>query len=170
MKVKSAVTIALLLFVAASIVVLVVKSLRPDSGGAVATDLAAADKADGPGPAVSDGVVVYYFHGSERCPTCEKMEANTREAIENGFADLLEDGSVVLREVNYESPGSEHYVRDYAIPAPAPAVVVVRMQGGKQQAWNNLERAFELAITSDKQTFIEYVQRETRAVKNGSTL
>ncbi|OHB66948.1 MAG: hypothetical protein A2V70_08650 [Planctomycetes bacterium RBG_13_63_9] len=156
MKPKSVVTILLLVFVGASIVILVVKNLANTA-------------AAGGESAITDGVVVYYFHGTERCATCQNMEANTREAIQTRFADRLKDESIALVEIDYQAPGNEHYVRDFELPAPAPAVVLECRKGGRQQAWKKLDRAFELAGTSDKKTFVEYVQQETTAFLEGST-
>ena len=160
MKPRHLVTIALLLFVGASVIVLAVKSLQstPPNGTAESQN----SGSDVKSPA--DGVIVYYLHGKRRCSTCEAMEANTREAIETGFADQLAGGSLVLREIDYEATGNKHYVQDFSIPAPAPTVVVERLQGGKRETWKNLDRAFELMMTADKETFIEYVQNQTRAL------
>lgn len=169
MNPKNALTFGLLLFVAASIVVLAVKALGPGpemKGPGRQFSGTSSDE----GVSLTDGVVVYYLHGEQRCPTCRAMEANTRAAIERGFADRLNDGSMVIREVNYEAAGNEHYVRDFAIPAPAPAVVVERIRGGKQQEWKNLDRAFELTLTADKKAYMEYVRQETKAVVDGPVL
>jgi hypothetical protein len=153
MKAKRVVTVVLLVFVVASVAALVVKNLQKGEAAAVG---------------VSDGVVVYYLHGKERCETCMNMEANTREAIEAGFADRLREGSMAIVEIDYDAAGNEHYARDFEIPAPAPAVVLERRAGGEQQAWKNLDQAFELAMTADKQTFVEYVQQETKDFLKGA--
>ena len=51
---------------------------------ATTTDTAAAE--------LADKVIAYYLHGHRRCATCIKLEAYTKEAIETGFAELLEQG------------------------------------------------------------------------------
>jgi len=39
-------------------------------------------------------VVVYYFHGTMRCPTCYKLEQYSKEAIETNFKDALASGKL----------------------------------------------------------------------------
>ena len=99
MSMKEALTNSLLMFVAATCVVLIVKSLSwaPQT----------------PQVAVQDGVKVYYLHGNIRCPTCRTIEAYAQEAVETGFADELKSGKVQWQVINYESPGNEHYALEY---------------------------------------------------------
>jgi hypothetical protein len=167
MKAKSAVTTALLLFVAASIGVLTVKSLRQRPAAAPAGEhaatAAAAANALEPAPTLADGVVVYGFHGTVRCPTCREIEAGAHQALESGFAEQLKDGQIVWRVVNYEQPGNEHFATDYKLIAPT--VVLVRMVRGQQQQWKNLDRVWELV--GDDAAFIKYIQEETETMLNG---
>ena len=93
---KNILSVGLLLFVAASIAVLVVKSLQQGP------------PADAWSPP-SDGVVAYYFHGKVRCVTCKSIEAFAHEAIQSGFAEQLGQRRIVWRVVNYEQPGNEHF-------------------------------------------------------------
>jgi len=167
MKAKSAITTALLLFVAASIGVLTVKSLRqpstPSPAGDLATTAAGTAAAAEPAPPITDGIVVYGFHGTVRCPTCREIEAGAHQALESGFAKQLKDGQVVWRVVNYEQPGNEHFQTDYQLIAPT--VVLVRMANGQQQKWKNLDRVWELV--GDAAAFTAYIQKETQAMLNG---
>jgi len=56
-------------------------------------------------PSVSDRTVVaYYFHGNFRCPTCRKIEALSREAVESGFPEDLKAGRLEWRVINVEEP------------------------------------------------------------------
>jgi thioredoxin 1 len=148
---KNILSIGLLLFVAASIVVLVVKSLRQDL------------PADAWTPP-SDGVVAYYFHGKVRCVTCKNIEAFAHEAIQSGFAEQLEKRQIVWRVVNYEQPGNEHFVKDFGLIAPT--VILVRMTGGSRTSWTNLDRVWELV--DDRGAFVEYVQQQTRGILEGA--
>ncbi len=45
-------------------------------------------------------VIVYYFHGTFRCPTCTNMEKYSREAIETNFKKALAFGKVEFKIVN----------------------------------------------------------------------
>lgn len=44
-----------------------------------------------------DRVEVIYFHGKQRCATCMAIEKNTREVINNLFANELKNGTVVFK-------------------------------------------------------------------------
>lgn len=145
MKFRNLATIGLLLFVAASITVLAVKSLRRNPPAAAA--------------AASEEALVFYFHGNVRCPTCRSIEAYAHEALQSGFADQLRDRRIGWRVVNYELPGNEHFLTDYELVFPS--VILVKLQQGRQTNWKNLDRVWELV--GDKREFVEYFQQEARA-------
>jgi len=167
MKLKSVVTIGLLLFVAASVVVLVVKSLRQDAEPAIGDTSALEAPADTVEPEpVRDGLIAYYFHGNTRCPTCESIESYAHEAVEAGFPEQLADGGLNWRVINYEAPGNQHFATDYGIVAPT--VVLVEMSEGSQTDWKNLDRVWEL-VMGEKDAFVEYVRTETRAMLENSS-
>lgn len=107
---------------------------------------------------------VTYFHGDQRCPTCLKLEAYSREAIESGFADSLATGCLHWRMVNYDQEDNKHYVDDYQLYTKA--LVLSRVVDGKEVAWKNLDKIWTLV--GDKAQFIEYVQKETRAFLAGT--
>lgn len=119
--------------------------------------------------AVSDStaphrVLAYYFHTTQRCATCRKIEAYTAEAISTGFPEELKDGRLVFQALNIDEEGNEHFVKDYKLFTKS--VVIVDEQSGKQIAWKNLPKIWEL-IGGDKETYIRYIQGETRAYLSG---
>jgi hypothetical protein len=169
MKPKSIVTTALLLFVAASVVYLLVKETggNPDQNAQSGTassrmgqEHETAALASAENATAADKVVVYYFHGDVRCMTCRTIEAYTKEAIDVDFADALKDGRMEWRVVNVEAPGNDHYVKDFQLSTRS--VVLERLADGKAREWKNLERVWEL-IRGDKEDFLKYIQDETRA-------
>jgi hypothetical protein len=167
MRPKNFATVVLLLFVAASMVVLAIKSLRSGPQAAEAENRAAEGKApagDAEPVPRSDGLIAYYFHGQVRCPTCESIEAYAREAVEGGFAEQLRSGRLRWRVVNYQQPGNEHFAQDYQLVAPS--VVLVDIRGGVQKDWKDLPEVWQLA--SDKPAFIQFIQKEIREFLNGS--
>jgi len=167
MKPKNVVTIGLLMFVGACIMVLTVKALRPSPPPPAAANPAAAPGVGSPEAEepMDDGVIAYYFHGNMRCPTCRAIESYAHEAVQAGFAEPLESGKLKWRVVNYETPGNEHFATDYEIFAPT--VVVVEMSDGSQQEWKNLDRVWELV--GDKDAFVQYVQSETETMLEGTS-
>jgi len=162
MTLKDATANSLLMFVAATCVVLIVRALPPTQQAAsssVDSTMGGAPKAEGtPTLAMQDGVNVYYLHGNVRCPTCRSIEAYAKEAVETGFADELQSGKIRWQVVNYESPGKEHYATDYQVVAPN--VVLAKFQGGKQVTWKGLPEVWE--HVGDKAAFVSFVQKSLR--------
>jgi len=117
--------------------------------------------ADSQNPQVTSAqkILAYYFHGTQRCPTCRKLEAYSAEAIEKGFGEALKRGNLEWRVVNVDEPLNKHFVKDYQLYTKS--LVIVKMQGGKQVEWKNLEKIWELV--GEKDDFVRYVQDEVSA-------
>lgn len=114
-----------------------------------------------PAPAsaiVTNRVIAYYFHTTQRCASCRAIEANSREALESAFGDQLKDGRLIWRVVNVDTKGNEHFMTDYKLYTKS--VVLVHQVGGKTTEWKNLPKVWELL--TDKPAFHAYVQGEVR--------
>jgi len=146
MSVKNVCTFVLLLFVAVSVVVLTVKSLCQSPPSAAAED-------------PRDRLIVYYFHGKARCPSCMSIEAYAHEAVTGGFTTEVKDGRIEWKVVDFTEPEYAHFVKDFDLAAPS--VVLVEMQGGGRKSWKNLPEVWELV--GDRPAFVEFVQKEVRA-------
>jgi hypothetical protein len=103
-------------------------------------------------------VIAYYFHTNTRCSTCVKIEAYSKEAIEQGFAEELKKGSLEMRVINYENPENRHFMQDYKLVSKS--LVLVNIIDGKQTEWTNLKVVWQL--TGRKDAFLNYVRREVR--------
>ncbi len=55
--------------------------------------------------AANTKIVVYYFHGNARCPTCYKLENFAKSVVETDFANAIKDGKLEWKTVNVEEPG-----------------------------------------------------------------
>lgn len=166
---KNIITVVLLLFVAASVVYLVMgdssttpavsgraDAARIDSdGNSVAAEDSTRDSASAVVPP-APMVVVYYFHGTMRCSTCLKMEQYAREAIAEAFAAELEAGRVRWQAVNYDESANEHFVKEYDLVASA--LVIVSPGVDEQLVSRNLERIWDLV--GDEDAFKGYVVDE----------
>ena len=108
---------------------------------------------------VAHRIIAYYFHGDVRCVSCRKIEAYSREAIEQAFAGELKDGRLDWRVVNLDQEGNQHFTKDYQLFTKS--LVLVDEVKGKQVRWKNLEKVWE--HLQDKPAFFRYVQDETRA-------
>jgi hypothetical protein len=148
---KFLVKTALLIFVLGSVTFLIFKETRQwATPGPVAAQDHAVPKAR------SGKVVAYYFHTTYRCPTCRRIEAYSREAIETGFAKEIAGGRLEFRLVNVEQQENRHFVQDYQLFTKS--LVLVRMNEGKQVEWTNLAAVWE--YNGDKPLFLSYVQGE----------
>jgi hypothetical protein len=103
-----------------------------------------------------DQVVVYYLHMNRRCMTCEKLEAYSKEAVEAGFAEQLNDSSIVFKVENFEQDGNEHFAKDYQLFSQS--LILSRLRDGKETEWKNLDKIWTLV--GNKEKFITYVQME----------
>ena len=112
----------------------------------------------------SHRVLAYYFHTTQRCASCRKIEANTAEAIQTGFAEELKDGRLVFQAVNIEERENAHFVEDYKLYTKS--VILVDERSGKETAWKNLAKVWQLL--NDKDAFVRYIQTETRTYLAGA--
>ena len=185
MKAKNIVSVVLLLFVAASVVYLIVGESRlrsePNEAGSTGTvvqaepkqveagqDKAPEDSSNTPeesanapqGPAEPQHkLVVYYFHRTQRCHTCSVMEAYAEEALRDEFPDAFESGELEWRVLNVEEPQYEHFVEEYGLTASA--LVMVLLENGEQRQSKNLQLVWELV--GDEWEFKDYVRNEALA-------
>lgn len=109
-------------------------------------------------------VIAYYFHTDTRCSTCIKIEQYSHEAIEQGFANELKNGTLEMRIVNYERPEHRHFMQDYKLVSKS--LVLVNMVNGKQTKWTNLKMVWQL--TGHKDAFLNYVRKEVRSYLSGT--
>lgn len=50
----------------------------------------------------SDDVLVYYFHNTKRCATCNAVEEETKLALEMFYAEKVEAGTIEFTSLNLE--------------------------------------------------------------------
>ena len=110
-------------------------------------------------PFPADGTIAVYFHSTQRCPSCLKIENYSHEAIQDAFADELANGTLLWRMVNTDEPQNEHFITDFELYTKS--LVLVQMREGKQVRWKNCKDVWELL--NDKEAFQIYVQEEVRA-------
>ncbi len=103
-------------------------------------------------------IVAYYFHVTMRCVTCRTIEQYSREAIEQGFREELTKGLIEWRPVNVQLAENRHYIQDYRLVTRS--LVLVKMNGGKQIEWRNLDKVWDLV--GKKSDFLNYVRTNVR--------
>ena len=161
MKPKTLVTIGLLAFVCVSVVV----ALRgggsgEDTGPNDANTVSVEETVT-----IDSGVVVYYFHRTARCVTCNSIEAYTRQVVDSAFSEPQSEGTMQLVSVNYETAENEHFVQDFQLASNS--VVLVRLADGKVADWKNLDRIWDLV--KNPPAFSMYIQQEIQAFVAGTS-
>lgn len=58
-------------------------------------------------------LLVYYFHITNRCPTCTKIEATTKKILEEQYAKQLENGTIIFKSFNVDLPENADMVKKY---------------------------------------------------------
>lgn len=122
---------------------------------AAKTEAAAASEAIKPNANVD---IVYYFMTTQRCPSCMKIEAYTRDTVQTKYAEALKKGGMMWRMINVDLPENEHYVKDYGLYTKS--VVLVKIRNGKQTEWKNLDRVWELL--GNEAAFRTYIADEVK--------
>ncbi|UCG50744.1 MAG: hypothetical protein JSW58_11105 [Candidatus Latescibacterota bacterium] len=161
MRPRIIVTSILLLFVGASVLYLVFDETRHREAVEPPGDSSARQsiEATTASESVDHRVIVYYFHGNKRCNTCRTIEAYAEEAIHLSFPDEIKTGKLEWRVINVDEPENEHYVKDYRLSTRS--VVLVDMENGVQQKWDNLDQVWQLV--RNKPAFVDYIVENTDA-------
>ncbi|MBN2078091.1 MAG: hypothetical protein JW838_03940 [Spirochaetes bacterium] len=169
MKPKTIITAALAIFVAASAAYLIFGGDRRAAETAAAPDtgaVAAAEEARPMDESKKTGMktVVYYFHTTYRCHSCQKIEELTARSVRDVFSQELAECSVAWKPVNIDLPENRHFIDDFQLFTKS--VVVVNVEGGKRVRWKNLARIWELL--RDESGFTNYIRTEVEGFRHGS--
>ncbi len=108
--------------------------------------------------APADRVVVMYFHRVPGCPTCQKMRAYTKEAVEGEFAQQIKDGKVELHYIAFEDQKNAALTKGYKVGGPS--LIVAKVAGNKVVEYKNLTEMW--SKVGDKQAFVDYVQSNVK--------
>ncbi len=127
------------------------------AGGAAAEATAPLIKTasnDAPSSAAPDKVVVYYFHGTRRCPTCLGIQKDIEETIEEKFSKELEAGMLVFEERNFEEEENKHFVEQFQLSFST--MIVTARAGEKVVQWDNAGKIWDYAHAhGDLKAYVE---------------
>lgn len=104
-------------------------------------------------------LIVYYFHGSFRCPTCRNLEQYAREAVENNFRKELIEGILIFKVVNVEEKENEHFMNDYQLYTKS--LVLSLAEDEKEIKHKNLTKIWE--YVGNKEKYVDYIKSEIDA-------
>lgn len=151
---KTILTVVLLSFVGVCLAMLVVKGFhKPEPVSQPAVN-AVVEKEALP----ESRVVAYYFHGTARCTTCRTIEAYAQQAIEENFADALDQGLLTWSAVNVEEPENAHFIKDFNLTIKT--VVLAKLQDDKPVEWKALPEVWTLV--RDENSFKDFIWTETQ--------
>jgi len=171
MELKHAAAVCLIAFFSATLVVLIARALDLQAASRLEPQLAriveeleairkqgliAAPAGAAAGEAFRDGLVVYYFHGNTRCPTCQAIESQAYEVVHGDFAGQLQSGALAWKILNYEDSSAAGLAEKFDIIMPV--VVLARMEGGEIKDWSRLDRVW--ALVGDQPAFAAFVHDE----------
>lgn len=172
MEIKNAVAVCLISLFSATLVLLIARALDRQTESRlepqltrIAEELQAIRKSGGLPAAsgdnassepVENGLIVYYFHGNVRCPTCQSIESQSHNTLQADFAPQVKSREVVWKILNYEEPSVAPLAKKFAIQTPV--VVLAKMKGGQIETWKRLDQVW--ALVGDKTAFARYVHDE----------
>ncbi len=114
---------------------------------------------DGTQAAVPDRVVVYYFHGKRRCPTCLGIQETISKTIQERFVAEITSAALSFVEVNYDEPENRHFVKDFNLSFST--MVIVANKGQETIKWENLNQVWDFA--HNQQALTEYTEKNIRS-------
>ncbi|WP_042371914.1 nitrophenyl compound nitroreductase subunit ArsF family protein [Bacteroides neonati] len=88
-------------------------------------------------------VEVLYFHGKQRCVTCNTIEKLTKEVIDKDFAQQLKDGKVVFKVIDISTKEGEKIADKYEVTWSS--LFVNKWKDGKETKNNMTDFGFSYA-------------------------
>jgi len=107
----------------------------------------------------ADRVVAMYFHRTQRCPTCLKMGSYSEEAVMQGFAKRVKEGSVEFHYVDFQDKKNAALAKAYKISGPA--LVVAKVKENKVKEYKDLKDIW--TKVREKDEFLKYVRENIEA-------
>jgi hypothetical protein len=101
-----------------------------------------------------DRVLAIYFHRTERCPTCQKMGTYSEEAVKQGFAEQIKQGTVAFYFIDFQKAKNAKLAKGYQVDGPA--LIVAKIRDNKVAEYKNLDDIW--TNVGDKPGFLTYVK------------
>jgi len=159
MKPKQVLSIILIAFVVGSVGFMVVKELITK------TPIDSENSADG-NTSQKDQLIVYYFHGEVRCPTCHNLETYAKEALDTYFADELNEKKIIFKPVNIDKAENKHFIKDYQLISKS--VVLSKIVDSKEIDKKNLDQIWQKV--GDKDAYLDYIRSSIEEFNKGREL
>lgn len=83
-------------------------------------------------------IVVYYFHTSYRCQTCNLFQKLTQEVLDTRFKGYDKDDKIIFKVINIEEKANEHFVTHYKLVTKS--LVLSLKEDDNEIEWKNLDQ------------------------------
>lgn len=90
-----------------------------------------------------DAIEVLYFHGKQRCVTCNAIEKLTKEVIDKDFAQQLKDGKIVFKVIDISTKEGEKIADKYEVTWSS--LYINKWKDGKEAKNNMTDFGFSYA-------------------------
>lgn len=90
-----------------------------------------------------DVIEVLYFHGKQRCVTCNAIEKLTKEVIDKDFAQQLKDGKIVFKVIDISTKEGEKIADKYEVTWSS--LYINKWKDGKEAKNNMTDFGFSYA-------------------------
>lgn len=102
-------------------------------------------------------VEVLYFHGKQRCITCNAIEKLTKETIDQDFARQLKEGKVIFKIIDISTEEGEKIADKYEVTWSS--LYINKWKDGKETKNNMTDFGFSNAKSSPE-TFKAGVKKQ----------
>lgn len=90
-----------------------------------------------------DVIEVLYFHGKQRCVTCNAIEKLTKEVIDKDFAQQLKDGKIIFKIIDISTKDGEKIADKYEVTWSS--LFINKWKDGKETKNNMTDFGFSYA-------------------------
>lgn len=101
-------------------------------------------------------IEVLYFHGKQRCMTCNAIENETKQLIDSVFFQEIADNKLIFKVVDFSQPENEALAEKYEVAFSS--LLVNKWSNGEENVNNLTEFAFANA-RSNPAAFKSELQR-----------
>ncbi len=106
-----------------------------------------------------DRLMIYFFHATQRCASCEAVESTMEELLKTDFAPQVSRGEIAWKSLDYEKPTSADLLRKFKVGGIV--VVLAKMKDNQLlDCWRALGKV--MALTGDKPALAAYLRNEIR--------
>ncbi len=99
-------------------------------------------------------LIVYYFHTTYRCQTCNLFESLTKEVLLKEYKNELDNEIINFKSVNIEDEGGQEYIEKYQLLTKS--IVLSLRDKEKETAWQNMDAIW--TVIGDQEKFKIYIK------------